>query len=141
MSTANLVVSIVQNAVVPPAQEIPAVSVSIDDLKAAWRLKHGNVTAGTPAYWAMRTALRDALFTNESDIASDHSSVSDDGSMDEVSLTPDEQLLRDFNARRDAFFSHPYAVWTAIYDLHSWTKRVQREWKSANTGLGRRTYP
>jgi hypothetical protein len=62
ISTANLVVPILQDAVVPPAQDIPAVSVSIDDLKAAWQLKHRNVTAGTPAYWAKRAADRDVLF-------------------------------------------------------------------------------
>jgi hypothetical protein len=61
--------------------------------------------------------------------------------MEEVSLTPAEQLLRDHTARRDAHFSHAHAVWTAIYDLHGWTKRVQRKWKSANTGLGRLTGP
>jgi hypothetical protein len=141
MSTTNHVVPPVNDAVVHPSQEILAVSLSIDQRKEAWRLKHRNVSAGTTAYWAMRAAERDAIFTYDSQTVSDQSSFSDDDSEDDVALTHEEHLLRDYNARRDAFFSHPLAVWNAMYDLHGWTKRVQRDWKSANTGLGRHTYP
>jgi hypothetical protein len=118
------------------------VSVSRDDLNAACRLEHRGKTQGTPAYWAKRAADKDVLFASESDSVNDHrTSDSEDSSMKEMILTPAEQVLRDHNARREKMFSHAHAVWTAVYDLHGWTKRVQREWFSANTGRGRLTGP
>ena len=81
-------------------EDNPAVNVSIEDLRAAWQLKHNNVSAGTPAYWDMRAVERDAIFTNEAD------NVSVDIEDDE-SFTPEE-------------FTYPLAAWQAIYDLHGW---------------------
>ena len=103
-----------------PSHAIPAVSLSIDLRKEAWQLKHGNVSAGTPAYWAMRAVERDAIFLNEADNVT---IVSED----DVSVAPEE-------------FTYPLAAWQAIYDLHGWTHRVQREWKSANIGLNGHVY-
>jgi hypothetical protein len=45
-----------------PSLAIPAVSVSIDQRRDVWQSKHGNVSAGTPAYWTMRAKERDAIF-------------------------------------------------------------------------------
>ncbi len=105
---------------VHPSLTIPAVSVSIDQRRDAWQLMHGNVSAGTLAYWAMRAMEKDAIFLNEADNVS---IVSED----DVFVAPEE-------------FTYPLAAWQAIYDLHGWTNRVQREWKSANIGLNGRIY-
>jgi hypothetical protein len=101
-----------------PSLAIPAVSVSIDQLREAWHLKHGNVSVGTPAYWTMRAKERDAVFEP------DHVSII---SEQDLSDQPDE-------------CTYPLPAWQAIYDLHGWTLRVQQEWKSANIGLDGQVY-
>jgi hypothetical protein len=103
---------------VQPAIAIPAVSLSIEQRRDVWLLKHGNVSAGTPAYWAMRARERDAIFdTDDINIISE----------EDLSAEPDE-------------FTYPLPAWQAIYDLHGWTFRVQQEWKSANIGLNGHVY-
>jgi hypothetical protein len=103
---------------VHPSLAIPAVSVSIDQLRNAWQLKHGNISAGTPAYWTMRATERDAVFEP------DHVSIVTE---EDLSDQPDE-------------CTYPLPAWQAIYDLHGWTLRVQQEWKSANIGLNGHVY-
>ena len=103
---------------VHPSIAIPAVSVSIDQRRDAWQLKHRNVSADTPAYWAMRARERDAIFdTDDINIISE----------EELCVEPDE-------------FTYPLPAWQAIYDLHGWTVRVQQEWRSANMGLNGHVY-
>jgi hypothetical protein len=89
---------------VHPSLAIPAVSVSIDQLRNAWQLKHGNISAGTPAYWTMRATERDAVFEP------DHVSIVTE---EDLSDQPDE-------------CTYPLPAWQAIYDLHGWTLRVQQ---------------
>ena len=103
---------------VHPSLAIPAVSVSIEQRRDAWQLKHGNVSAGTPAYWAMRAMERDAIFE-----------------ADNVSIISEEDLSAETEE-----FTYPLPAWQAIYDLHGWTVRVQQEWKSANIGLNGHVY-
>ena len=102
--------------VVQPEIAIPAVSLSIEQRRDAWQIKHRNVSAGTPAYWAMRARERDAIFYTD-DIISEK----------DLSDEPDE-------------FTYTLLAWQAIYDLHGLTVRVQQEWKSANIGLNGHVY-
>ena len=102
--------------VAQPEIAIPAVSLSIDQRRDAWQIKHRNVSAGTPAYWAMRARERDAIFDTD-----------DNMSEEDLSAEPDE-------------FTYPLPAWQAIYDLHGWTVRVQQEWKSANIGINGHVY-
>jgi hypothetical protein len=81
---------------VHPSPPIPAVSVSIDQSRDAWQLKHGNVSAGTPAYWAMRAMERDAI------LEADNVNII---SEEDLSAEPEE-------------FTYPLPAWQAIYDLH-----------------------
>ena len=103
---------------VHPSIAIPAVSLSIDQRRDAWQLKHGNVSAGTTVYWAMRAMERDAIFE-----------------ADNVSIISEEDL-----SAEPEEFTYPLPAWQAIYDLHGWTLRVQQEWKSANIGLNGHVY-
>jgi hypothetical protein len=136
-------VPLVQDAIVFPSQGYSEMGVSLDDRKNAWRLEHkGKSSSLDPAYWAKRAADRDLIFVSDPDSVSEHESAdSDDSGMEEVLLTPEEQLLKDHYARREEIISHAHRVWDAVEDLHGWTVRVKREWFSAHTGLGRRIGP
>jgi hypothetical protein len=101
-----------------PSLAIPAVSESIDQLRQAWLLKHEHVSAGTPAYWTMRAKERDAIFEPDNNSIICEEDLSDQ---------PDE-------------FTYPLSAWQAIHELHGWTFRAQKEWKSANIGLNGQVY-
>jgi hypothetical protein len=120
-------VSPASRSTVHPSQTIPVMSLSLDQLKHAWHLKHDNVSAGTPAYWAMRAEERDDIYSYASQFVSDPSSYSEEDTEIKTVLTPEEQMNHDYNVRRDSFLKQPLSVWTAMYDLHGWTTRVQRE--------------
>ena len=36
--------------------------------------------------------------------------------------------------------TYPLSAWHAIHELHGWTFRAQKEWKSANIGLNGQVY-
>jgi hypothetical protein len=61
--------------------------------------------------------------------------------MEDVSLTPEEQLAIERQIRREEIISHAEKVWDAVEALHGWTKRVKREWSTTNMGLVRRIGP
>jgi hypothetical protein len=81
------------------------------------------------------------LFLYALQFVSDPSSFLEEDREINTVLTPEEQMDHDYNVRRDAFLKQPLSVWTAMYDLHGWTTRVQREWKSANPGVAEHKYP
>jgi hypothetical protein len=61
--------------------------------------------------------------------------------MEDVPLTPEEQLAKDHQVRREQIISRAEKAWEEVEVIHCWTMRVKREWSVANMGLGRRIGP